>query len=99
MNPAIALIAVAAAVAVPVAAPAVAETVETVRVPTHDLDLATPAGQRILDLRIARAASSLCADPNARFSSQLRIAQNACRAAAVAAARTAHDRAIRLTTR
>jgi UrcA family protein len=59
--------------------PAVAQAVPHIRVGTHDLDLTTAKGQRVLTLRIARAANEVCGGINDRFDTGVRIAQRACR--------------------
>lgn len=64
------------------------EAQPTVRVATHDLDLSSVAGQRVLDLRVARAAAHVCNTVDPRYASGVRVAQRQCREATIATART-----------
>ena len=72
---------------------------DSVRVSTHDLDLSTTRGQRVLDLRISRAASALCDTTNERFDAAVRTSQRQCRQAAIASAKSMKDGATRIATR
>jgi UrcA family protein len=80
------LILLAAAAATAPITPVQAKEVTSVRVATHDLDLATARGQRILKLRIVRAANSVCQSVNPRFDTEVRIRQRQCQDATVSAA-------------
>ena len=93
------ILAAALAVAASTTPPARAEGTASVSVPTHDLDLASPAGQRILRLRIARAASTLCDVASERLDARVRTAQSRCRAEAIAGARTRAGTDLRLAVR
>jgi UrcA family protein len=74
---------VAAASAVTFVVPAHAQDISSARVVTRDLDLNTAHGQRILKLRIARAASTVCNGVNERFDAKVRVAQRQCRQATI----------------
>jgi UrcA family protein len=81
-------------------APAAAQTAgspkdgKSQRVTISDLDLASVKGQRIMALRIARAAQTLCDQVNERFGASVRKEQRNCRAETISAAMIAvHDRA------
>ncbi len=74
----------AAAIAVSPLAPVVAQDAPGVRIATHDLNLTTPKGQRLLKLRVAQAAAEVCGGVDERFDSKVRIAQRQCRDATVA---------------
>jgi UrcA family protein len=63
--------------------PAFAQTEVSARVSTAGLDLASQRDKRILQLRINRAAASLCDQSNERFGVSVRKAQHACRDEAV----------------
>jgi UrcA family protein len=73
-----------AAVAVSPLAPAVAQEAPSVRIATHDLNLTTAKGQRMLKLRVAQAAAEVCGSVNERFDMGVRIAQRQCREETVA---------------
>ncbi len=92
-------LAAAIALTLSATAPAHAQTVQSTHVPVSDLDLATAQGQRKLNLRIARAAEALCADDNARLSSDLRRAEHQCRRAATARAMASAAQATQLAAR
>ena len=89
----------AVAIAVSPVAPAFAEQAPHIKVVTRDLNLATAKGQRVLTLRIARAASRLCDLTNERFDANVRIAQRQCRDDAMASALAALPNAVRLAAR
>ena len=87
----------AAAIALPIAAPAAATDradTDTVEVSFDDLDLADPAGQRRLDRRIDAAARRLCGSGVRGFAA-LR-AQRECIALALDSASPQAERAIAL---
>lgn len=67
--------------------PAHAQEVSVIHISTANIDLSSPGGQRILNLRIARAAEALCYDANARFDIRVRKAGTACRDEAIRSAR------------
>lgn len=71
--------------------PAHAQETNAVRISTADIDLSSSKGQRILDLRIARAADTLCYDANVRLDISARKSSKSCRASVVRAAQTAID--------
>ncbi|OYQ30845.1 hypothetical protein CHU93_06170 [Sandarakinorhabdus cyanobacteriorum] len=79
-------------VALVLAAPAAATPTITVaagpsvQVATHDLDLATPAGQQRLDGRLRRAATQVCTFTHLRDLAESRLADR-CRAETLARAR------------
>ena len=58
----------------------------SVQVATHDLDLATPAGQQRLDNRLRRAATQVCTFTHLRDLAESRLADR-CRADTLARAR------------
>jgi len=58
----------------------------SVQVATHDLDLATPAGQQRLDDRLRRAATQVCTFTHLRDMAESRLADR-CRADTLARAR------------
>jgi UrcA family protein len=68
------------------AAPTHAEQSQSIRIVTRDIDLATVKGQKMLRLRVARAAHELCDVTNERFGVTVRISQRQCREAAIASA-------------
>lgn len=74
-----------------IAAPAIEAPTATVRY--NDLDLASPAGARQLERRIAAAAASVCPTGDNYRLETLRIA-NQCRANAVASARGKADQVV-----
>ena len=80
----------AAVVALLTSATTIAQTqvqdTASIRVATRDLVLTSPAGQRTLELRIARAASQLCDTANERFDAKVRTAQRHCREQAISTA-------------
>jgi UrcA family protein len=78
MKNCIILLAAAAIAATPLG-PTVAQDIARVRVATHDIDLTTAKDQRVLTLRITRAANIVCGGVNDRFDTGVRIAQRACR--------------------
>lgn len=84
----------AAALAITSSAPALADS--SARVSTRDLDLSTAQGQHVLDLRIARAADTLCQDANSRLSAQVRREVRQCRATAISTARANIASTVRL---
>jgi UrcA family protein len=98
MNTLITLLATVAVAVSPVT-PAVAQKAPGVKVVTRDLNLATAAGQRMLTLRITRAASQLCDITNERFGAKVRVAQRQCRDEAMATALASLPNAIRLAAR
>ena len=69
--------------------PAHAQATSTTRISTANIDLSTSKGQRILDLRVARAADALCYDANGHLDISIRKASNSCRASVMRAARNA----------
>ncbi len=77
-------------------APADAQQGPSIKVVTHDLNLATGKGQRVLTLRIARAAHHLCDLTNERFDANVRVAQRQCRDNAISAALASAPVAMRL---
>ncbi len=81
------------------AVPVQAQDISSVRVITRDLDLGTAQGQRILKLRIARAASTLCNSVNERFDAKVRLAQRQCRDAAIGQALASRASVARLAAR
>ncbi|UVO55666.1 UrcA family protein [Sphingomonas sp. SUN039] len=93
------LITLLAAAVVTAAVPVSAQETASVRVATRDIDLSTTQGQRILDLRIDRAAHSLCDLANERFDLNVRVAQRQCRQAAVESAIASVQTSIRLAAR
>jgi UrcA family protein len=76
-----------------------AETVRSARIVYADLDLATPKGKRVLALRIARAADTLCGDLNERLDIRVRKAANACRAEVARDARQSINGTVRVASR
>lgn len=72
---------------------ATAAPAQTLSVRTADLDLATPAGVRALDLRILHAASALCGTPSPSDIAA-RAKLDDCRAQVRASADLARTRAI-----
>jgi UrcA family protein len=52
----------------------------TAKVRYGDIDLATAKGKRILKLRVTRAAADVCDQVNERFATNVRVAQENCRA-------------------
>lgn len=89
----------AAAIAVGTVTPASAQQSPSIKIATHDLDLATAKGQRVLTLRIARAASRLCDLTNERFDAKVRVAQRWCRDEAMATALASTPNAVQLAVR
>ena len=89
---------IAAAVAFTAGVVPATEAPRSVRVATHDIDLASAQGQRTLDLRLARAAARLCDTVDPRYDASVRVAQRQCRDATIAAARNANG-AIRIAAR
>ena len=69
--------------------PAQAQAASEMRISTANLDLATGHGQRLLKLRIHRAADALCTDANERLEIGVRQAANICRADVTRSARAA----------
>ena len=88
-----------AAIAVSPLAPALAQQARGIKVVTRDLDLVSARGQRVLTLRIARAASRLCDLTNERFDAKVRVAQRQCRDEAMATALASVPNAVRLAAR
>jgi UrcA family protein len=68
--------------------PAHAQETNATSISTTDIDLSSSKGQRVLDLRIARAAEMLCYDANVRLDISARKTSKACRASVVRAAQT-----------
>ena len=69
--------------------PAQAQATGVARISTANIDLSSSRGQRILNLRIARAANALCYDANERLDIRVRKATKSCRASVAHAAQTA----------
>ena len=99
MNTLATLLAVAAVVAIGPITPAAAEPAPGIKIATHDLNLATAAGRRVLTIRIARAASRLCDLANERFDAKVRIGQRQCRDDAIATALARVPNAVQLVAR
>jgi UrcA family protein len=74
---------------------------QSVNVDIGDLDLATAKGQRVLELRIDRAARTLCTSEALRQSPEMIRAERACRVAAKeqALAAVAHRQAVWMASR
>lgn len=79
---------IAAAVAMALVTPTLAQTSTTNSMSVHyaDLDLSRSDGRKTLEHRIARAATTLCNTVNERFDAKVRKAQRECRDDAVKAA-------------
>lgn len=90
-------LAVVAALAIGGTAPALADT--TLRVATRDLDLSRAKGRRVLNLRIVRAAETLCSDANARLSTQIAREVRRCQRDAINRAQATIDPRRRFATR
>ncbi len=71
--------------------PAYAQDSNAASISIANLDLATAKGQRLLSLRIHRAAESLCYDANDRLDIRVRKAGAACRDEVARSARAAID--------
>ena len=69
--------------------PAHAQTTSVTRISTTNIDLSSSRGKRILDLRIAPAADTLCYDANEHLDISVRKTTKSCRAEVVRAAQTA----------
>lgn len=75
------------------------QNMASIRVATHDLVLTSAAGQRTLERRVARAASTLCDTANERFDVKVRTAQRECREQAISTALTSVRTKARLAAR
>jgi len=69
--------------------PAYAQDSNAASISIANLNLATARGQRLLSLRIHRAAETLCYDANDRLDSRVRKAGNICRNEVTSSARAA----------
>ncbi len=69
--------------------PAHAQEANAVHISTANIDLSSSKGQRILNLRVARAADVLCYDTNVRLDVSARKNSKSCKVAVVRAAQTA----------